>query len=229
MSDEAKERAGRTGRSEQVPSVAGTGAYAPPLRIDAAEIESALGQFRAPSIDEKSVPEADEDALTMAFEAARRALDAADADGDDVVHLAFATTTPPMAEEDLTARLASFLDTPDGVRTRTFTGSTRAGGQALDAALEAGPWADGVGLVLASDCPRGAPDSAIEHAAGAGAAALVLDGAGPGTVVDRATHVAPRPGTRFRGGGDDETEELGIAGYDRAAFTDVLALYLIQI
>ncbi|AGN00441.1 acyl carrier protein synthase [Salinarchaeum sp. Harcht-Bsk1] len=214
--------ADQPGRADALPSIAAVGAYAPPLRIDADEIESALGRFQAPGIDEKAVPEADEDALTMAYEAARRALDAADADGDDVVHLAFATTTPPMSEEDLTARLASFLGAPGEVSTRTFTGSTRAGGQALDAAVEAGPWSDGVGIVIASDCPNGAPDSAIEHAAGAGAVALVLDLDGAGDVVERASHVDPYPGTRFRGRGEDETEALGIGGYDRATFTDVL-------
>ena len=213
----------RTADGEQLPSIAAIGAYAPSLRIEADEIESGLGRFRAPGIDEKAVPEADEDALTMAYEAARRALDASGVDGSAVRHLAVATTTTPMAEEDCTARLASFLGTPEDVRTRTFTGSTRAGGQALDAALETGPWKDGVGLVIASDCPRGAPDSAIEHAAGAGAVAILLDGGGPGSVVESATHVEQYPGTRFRGGGEDETDGLGIGSYDRAAFTDVLA------
>lgn len=211
-----------SGAALPLPSVAGIGAYAPRLRIDAGEFEAALGRFRARGIDSKAVPEADEDPLTMAYEAARRALDAAGYDGSDLAHLAIATTTPPMAEEDLTARLASFLGAPGDAQTRTLTGSTRAGGLALAAALDAGPWSDGVGLVVASDAPRGEPDSAIEHAAGAGAAALVLDGEGPGTVLDRAAHVESYPGTRFRRAGDDETTGLGITGYDREAFTGVL-------
>jgi hydroxymethylglutaryl-CoA synthase len=202
--------------------IAAIGAYTPRLRIAAEEFEEAWGTFDAAGVEEKAVPEADEDALTMGIEAARRALDAADYDGGDVSHLAFATTTPPMAEEDLTARLASVLGAPDGVTTATLTGSTRAGAQALDAALDAGPWTDGVGLVVVSDCPQGEPDSGIEHAAGAGAAALVLDGEGPGVVSDRASHVATYPGTRFRTGGDDETTGLGVTQYDREAFTTAL-------
>ena len=202
--------------------LAGIGAYAPRLRIAAEEFEDAWGRFDAAGVEEKAVPEADEDALTMGIEAAERALDAAGYDGSDLSHLAFATTTPPMAEEDLTARLASVLGAPDSVTTATLTGSTRAGAQALDAALDAGPWADGVGLVVVSDCPNGDPDSGIEHAAGAGAAALVLDGDGPGTVRDRASHVDSYPGTRFRTGGDDETTGLGVTQYDREAFTTAL-------
>ncbi len=204
------------------PAIAGVGAYAPRLRITAGEFADAWGRFEASGVEEKAVPEADEDALTMAIEAARRALDAADCDGADIAHLAFATTTPPMAEEDMTARLASVLGTPDDAATHTATGSTRAGGQALDAALDAGPWGERVGVVVASDCPRGAPDSEREHAAGAGAGAVVLASDGPGTVLERASHVEPYPGTRFREAGDDETTGLGVTGYDREAFTSAL-------
>lgn len=202
--------------------IAAIGAYAPRLRIAAEEFEEAWGTFDAAGVEQKAVPEADEDALTMGIEAARRALTAADYDGADVTHLAFATTTPPMAEEDLTARLSSVLGTPNSVTTQTMTGSTRAGAQALDAALSAGPW-DGVGLVVVSDCPRGAPDSEIEHAAGAGSAALVLDGDGPGAVIDQGAHVEPYPATRFRTTGEDETTGLGVTQYDRNGFTSALA------
>ncbi|MFW5938905.1 MAG: zinc ribbon domain-containing protein [Halolamina sp.] len=209
--------------------IAAIGAYTPRLRIDAAEFEAAWGHFDAAGVEEKAVPEADEDALTMAAEAATRALGVADKAGTDVAHLAFATTTPPMAEEDLTPRLASMLGAPADTETRTLTGSTRAGAQALAGALEAGPWSefggdggDDVGLVIVADCPRGAPDSEIEHATGAGAVALVLDESGAGTVVDRASHVESYPGTRFRGAGDDETTGLGITQYDREAFTKAL-------
>ncbi|GAA0682390.1 OB-fold domain-containing protein [Natronoarchaeum mannanilyticum] len=202
--------------------IAGIGAYAPRLRIAAEEFEEAWGSFDAAGVERKAVPEADEDALTMGVEAARRALSAADADGADVRHLSFATTTPPMAEEDLTARIASILGTPESVRTETHTGSTRAGAQAFEAALAAGPWNDGVGLVVVGDCPRGEPDSEVEHAAGAGAAALVVDGDGPGRVVDSSSHVVPYPGTRFRPTGSEETAGLGVTQYDRQAFTAAL-------
>jgi hydroxymethylglutaryl-CoA synthase len=208
--------------SEQ-PAVAGVGAYAPRLRIDADTIGEAMGGFEAGGIDAKAVPEADEDALTMGVEAARRALAAAGREGSEVAHLAFATTTPPMAEEDLTARLVSILGVPGGAATRTLTGSTRAGLQALDAALDAGPWGEEAGLVIAADAPRGAPDGAVEHAAGAGAAAFVLAADGPGTVEARASQVTPYPGTRFRPGGSDETTGLGVTQYDRESFRTALS------
>ena len=94
--------------------IAAAGAYAPDLRIDAASFAEVWGS--APrGIESKSVPDADEDALTMAVEAARRALAAGDREGADVGFLGFGTTTPPLEEEDLNARLGSVLGAPSTV------------------------------------------------------------------------------------------------------------------
>ncbi len=201
--------------------VAALGAYAPRLYVTSETVEEALGQFAASGVERKAVPEADEDTLTMAIQAARRALGAGEFGGSDVSCLAFATTTPPMEEADLTARLASALGAPADVDTRTLTGSTRAGAQALDAAVDAKPW-EGVCVVVASDAPRGAPDSAVEQAAGAGAAAIVL-GDGPGRVEGRGSHVESYPGTRFRPAGEAETDGLDVTDYDRQAFSAALS------
>ncbi|MFQ3294698.1 MAG: hydroxymethylglutaryl-CoA synthase [Halobacteriales archaeon] len=203
--------------TEEVPRLASIGAYAPRLRIEADEYRDAWDE--APrGIDRTAVPDADEDAFTMAHEAAARALSAGGFDGTDVEFLAFGTTTPPMAEEELTARLRSTLGLPEDVTTRTNTGSTRAGVTALEAGLDAGT----KGLIVASDCPEGNPDGEIERVAGAGAAAFVLDDSGA-RVVDRATYTEPYPGTRFRSHGESEVKGLGITPYDRTAFRETLA------
>ncbi|WP_158055900.1 zinc ribbon domain-containing protein [Halorussus halophilus] len=208
-----------------LPKIEAVSAYAPQFRITAEEFESAWGQFHAPGVEEKAVADADEDAVTMAYEAASRALDAAGRDGDDVAFFAFASTTPPFAEEDLTARLGGMLDVRDDATRHVFTGSTRAGTRALDAALSAGPWEDessGVGLVVASDCPRGEPDSAEDHAAGAGAAAFVLGENDGAEITQRAEYANEYPGTRFRQSGSEAVEGLGVTSYDRQAFTETL-------
>ncbi|WP_049970624.1 zinc ribbon domain-containing protein [Haladaptatus cibarius] len=204
-----------------IPNIAAVGAYAPRFRISADEFREAWGQFHAAGVNEKAVPEADEDALTMAYEAGRRALSAAG--NPDVSFLAFASTTPPMAEEDLTARLGGMLDVSETATRHIFTGSTRAGTRALVAGLSAGPWEDGVGLVITADCPRGKPDSAEEHGAGAGSAAFVLDENGAASVVQQAEYGSEFPGTRFRGTGEEAVEGLGVTGYDRRAFSETLA------
>ena len=209
--------------AESNPGIEAVGAYAPRFRISAEEFERAWGKFHASGVNSKAVPDADEDAVTMAYEAASRALDAADRVGADVSFLGFATTTPPLAEEDLTARLGGMLGVPGEAARHVFTGSTRAGTRALDAALSAGPWGDSVGLVVASDCPRGEPDSPEDHAAGAGAAAFLLSDAGETTVVSRAEYADEYPGTRFRRTGSETVEGLGATGYEREAFTETLA------
>ncbi|MCO8245128.1 zinc ribbon domain-containing protein [Haladaptatus sp. AB643] len=206
---------------ERTPKVAAVGAYAPRFRISADEFREAWGQFHAAGVNGKAVPDADEDTLTMAYEAARRALDAAGT--PEISFLAFASTTPPMAEEDVTARLGGMLGVPDDATRHVFTGSTRAGTRALVAGLAAGPWDDGVGLVVAADAPRGEPDSAEDHAAGAGAAAFVLADDGPASVVERAEYTTEFPGTRFRETGESSVEGLGVTSYDRRAFSETLA------
>ncbi|WP_440989948.1 OB-fold domain-containing protein [Haloarchaeobius baliensis] len=199
------------------------GAYAPRFRITADAFQEAWGQFHASGIEEKAVPGADEDALTMAVAAAKRALAADESDGAAVDHLAFASTTPPLAEEDLTSRLGAALGVAETATRRFHGGSTRAGTSALADAVAA-DLDDGVALVVAADCPRGHLDDAVDHAAGAGAAAFVLggpedDGA---TVTDSAEYATPYPGTRFREAGSERTEGLDVTTYDRAAFGEVV-------
>jgi hydroxymethylglutaryl-CoA synthase len=196
------------------------GAYTPAFRIAAEEFAEAWGRFEASGIESKAVPDADEDALTMAAAASRRALSASDIACDAIEWLACATTTPPFAEEELTPRLASMLGVSERAHLQRFTGSTRAGTRAI---LAAPP--SKTALVVASDCPRGEPDDAREHAAGAGAAAFVLspDGTHSATIVEHGEYAEPYPGTRFRQTGHDRIEEIDVTNYERQAFTETLA------
>lgn len=202
--------------------VAGVGAYAPRFRLAGDAVADALGQFHARGVDAVAVPDADEDALTMAAEAAERALDAAgvEADAVDAVHLA--STTLPYDEEAGTGRLRSLLGLAGDVESAQFGGSTDAGGAALAAALDGRGGVD-TALVVASDAPRGADDEALGHAAGAGAGALVVARDGPGRVAGRAGRTTTYPGTRFRERGRAETTGLGVTSYDRQAYRETLA------
>ncbi|WP_126661021.1 zinc ribbon domain-containing protein [Haloterrigena salifodinae] len=203
-------------------AITGVGAYAPRFRITAEAFEEAWGQFHAAGITEKAVPAADEDALTMGYEAATRAVEAAAVDPSSVDWLAFASSRPPEAEEDLTARLGEMLALDESTTRQLFTGSTRAGTRALWAGMDAIGADATVGLVIAADAPKGDPDGGVDHAAGAGAAAFVLERDGPAEIVDRAEYTTPYPGTRFRNTGEDETQGLGVTQYDRAAFTETI-------
>nr|WP_276239383.1 zinc ribbon domain-containing protein [Halobaculum sp. DT55] len=200
----------------------GAGLYAPRARLPSAAVADAWGRSAARGVESVAVPAPDEDALTMAVAAAERALEAAGVDAASLSGLAFATTTPPMAEEDLTPRLGDALGVPADATTRYAGRSTRAGTRALRAARDAGAFP---AVVVAADAPGGAPNSPEGHAAGAGAAAVVLGadrGSGAGLHGDSEV-ATDYPGTRFRRPASDEVEGLGVTTYDRAAFTRPVA------
>ncbi len=200
------------------PTIAGVGAYTPAARLSADELAEAWDGSRPGAIERVAVPDGDEDAITMAWEAGRRALSAANADAADVAWLTLATTTPPLEEGDVAARLAHVLRVPATVETQLLSGSTRAGTRALALGNDVGPWAEGVGLVIAADAPAAHPAAERGHAAGAGAAAVVLDEAGPGRIVDASAHTPVAPGVRYRRPGSTDVEGLGITSYDRADY-----------
>lgn len=207
------------------PGIAAVGAYAPQTRLPGDAIADVWGQFKAGGIEETAVPGPDEDVLTMGFEAARNALDAAELSGADVGAVAFATTNPPVEEESLLPRFGEMLAVPETAESTLYTGSLTAGNRALRGAARAVE-ATGPVLVVASDAPRGALDEALEQGAGAGAAAFVVTVDGPARLDAFATVSEPAAGTRFRQRGSERSEGLGITPFDRQAFastvTDVL-------
>jgi hydroxymethylglutaryl-CoA synthase len=205
--------------------IAGVGAYAPRRYVTSETVETAWGQFAGSGVEQTAVPAADEDTLTMAAEAARLALDAAGVDAERVARLAVGTTTPPTEEPGLSARLVSLLGLEASTRTRQVGGSANAGVAALAGGLDAdvgGHATNEAVLVVASDTVRGDPDSAVDHAGGAGAAAVVLTPAGPGRVQSIAEYTAAYPGTRVRQAGKREAEELGVTAYDRQAYRETV-------
>ena len=198
------------------------GAYAPRNRIAGETIAEAWGRFQGAGIKQKAVPAADEDALTIAYEAAVRALDAGEIEWSEVDWLGIASTTPPLAEEDLSVHLGAMLGLEAAVSGHVFTGSTRAGTRALFAAMDAIGAGTERALVVAADAPRGDLDTAIGQAAGAGAAAIVLGDDGRARITDRVEFSAPYPGTRVRQTGAETTEGLGVTSYDRRAFSETV-------
>lgn len=203
-------------------TICGIGAYIPRYRLSAETVTDAWGQFHGAGISETSVPAADEDTLTMAVEAATAALSASETDPEAIDGVYLGTTTPPTEEEAIGPRLASMLGLDEAVRTRQLTGSTRAGVDAFVSAARAVE--DGAAvLAIGTDIPRGEPDDEIDHAAGAGATAVVIEGSAASSLESVAEQVSARPGTRFREAGERVTTGLGVTAYDRAAFIETVA------
>ncbi|WP_224270847.1 zinc ribbon domain-containing protein [Haloprofundus salinisoli] len=190
--------------------IAAVGVALPRLRISTAEIADAWGRYSGAGIEEKTVAAADEDALTLAVEAAESALTRGSVAAADISVISLATTTPPLDTEEIAPRLVRALGLPPSTTTRTFTQSTLAGAQALDSGFDA----DGPALVVAADAPRGDPADA-DHPFGAGAAAFLLTESGSVERLGSASHVDELAGISYRERGTDELRGLDITGYER--------------
>ncbi|MDB5702353.1 MAG: hypothetical protein JWL66_2552 [Sphingomonadales bacterium] len=148
------------------------GAYVPRLRIDRAHIAAAhkwaVPGLRGQAKGSRAFTSWDEDAITMAVEAARDAIGAGDADKIEAVRLA--SSNLPYADLQNAVLVARAIGARDDVATSDAAGSQRAGTSALLQALKGTQAA----IVIGSDNPFGKPASTQEMSFGAGAAAFVL-------------------------------------------------------
>jgi 3-hydroxy-3-methylglutaryl CoA synthase/uncharacterized OB-fold protein len=145
--------------------------YFPRRRLDRSLIGKAWGT--RPPAGVRTVAGVDEDALTMAIDAALGCLGEADPAGFDALY--FASTSSPYGEKQVASVVATAVDLPRATAVADFAGSTRAGLSALRAAL------DGVragslraALVAAADTRRAEPESDLEALFGDGAAAVAV-------------------------------------------------------
>ncbi len=136
------------------------GSYVPYFRLTRAAMGAGKG--------ERAVASFDEDAVSMAVEAARDAVRG----GTPVDALLFATLSPAYAEKLDTATIQAALDLPETVSSVALGGSSRMGLAALLLGLD---WAAAGkrALVCASDVVVGAPGGARESQGGDAAAAFV--------------------------------------------------------
>jgi 3-hydroxy-3-methylglutaryl CoA synthase/uncharacterized OB-fold protein len=151
------------------------GAYVPRARLERAAIAASLAWLqpdRGRAKGTRSYCHWDEDALTMAVEAARDCLGSAPRAVDA---LALASTTLPFADRSNAGLVAGALVLDERVRTSDVGGTLRAGTGALIDALAG----RGRSLVIGSDARLAKPGSPQEPAYGHAAAALLVgDGAG---------------------------------------------------
>jgi hydroxymethylglutaryl-CoA synthase len=154
------------------------GAYLPRLRLPRERIVAAmqwLGTVSpAAAAGDRAICNWDEDALTLAVEAARCCMQNAGAGNMNaaVGSLSLASTTLPFADRSNATLLATALDMPVEIATADFTGSLRAGTTAL---LDATRHADSAPkLVVAADARLAKPGSTQELEFGAGAAAMLV-------------------------------------------------------
>jgi 3-hydroxy-3-methylglutaryl CoA synthase len=150
--------------------IARYGSYIPVMRLERRLVGQAWGS-RQPK-GEIAVANYDEDALTLAIDAAMSCL------GEPPVPVGgayLATTSAPYAEKQLSSVLATACDLPRDIFTADFAGSTRAGVSAVLAAVRAvQAGAASSVLVAAADVRVPAPEGELEGVLGDGAAALTI-------------------------------------------------------
>lgn len=147
------------------------GAYIPYHRVNREEFYKAWGGFPIPG--EKPIASYDEDAVTMAWEAADDCL--ADADPKKIDGLFLATTCSPYREKQLSPIVATAMDMREDIRTTDFGNSLRCGTSAMMAALDAVK-SGSVGnmMVTVADARMGKPAGMGEAVYGDGAAAFLI-------------------------------------------------------
>src|SRR5262245_48009371 len=150
--------------------ITGYSIYIPRYRLPRQLIASAWGGAQPPG--EIAVGNYDEDALTMAAEAALGCIanDAGDVDG-----LYFASTSAPYAEKQVASMIATACDLPRRSQTADFAGSSRAGVSAVLAAVYAvRAGALNRVIVTAADARLAAPEAELEGLLGDAAAAVTV-------------------------------------------------------
>lgn len=195
------------------------GAAAPRFRLLAAEVNAAWG--RKGGRGQAAVCAPDEDVLTLAAEAALRALEASGLQTDIVDGLWWGTARPPFAEgpsHSVLARAIGLSHRSGGI---LCAGSPHSGMEALLGAADAvGAGSARVALVVVSDALVPGLGTGFEARAGAGAAAIVLvSHGGTAQLTERVTRTYAFL-DRYRG--DDETATRDL--YDPRLFREEMFL-----
>ncbi len=199
--------------------ISGYGVAIPRLRVKKEDYAKAWGSFRASGVKEKSVMGFDEDVLTVAAKASRRALASVPVDAGKVTRFALASTSAPYVEKLLSGTVVTNLGMPNAAFVSDHTTSSRAGTEAFMAAVEhttSNP--AGTAVVTASDSPRASMWSPIEHGFGAGAASFVVSSANLIAEFEgHATYACEHFGERFRPSDDDLVNDLDVKKFAQSS------------
>lgn len=199
--------------------ISGYGVSIPRLRIKKEEYAKAWGAFQASGVKEKAVMGFDEDVLTFAAKAARRALASAELSPEKITRFALASTSAPYVEKVLSSTIVTNLGIPSDALVSDHTTSSRAGTEAMMTSLEhvlAGSGSRAICTV--ADSPRASMWSPVEHGFGAGAAAFAVSDENLIAEFEGfASHTTEHFGERFRPRDDDLVHDLNVKKFAQAS------------
>ncbi len=156
------------------------GVYVPSYRIRVEDIAKQWGENPANIrsgllVEEKAVPDLDEDTATIAVEAARAAIRRANIDPNDIGAIYVGSESHPYAVKPTATIVAAAIGAPTSITAADFEFACKAGTAAIQASM-------GLialnkikyGLAIGADVSQASPGDALEYAAGAGGAAFVI-------------------------------------------------------
>jgi hydroxymethylglutaryl-CoA synthase len=156
------------------------GVYVPLYRIKIEEIAKQWGENPANIksgllVEEKSVPDLDEDTVTMSVEAARAAILRADLDPKEIGAIYVGSESHPYAVKPTATIVAAAIGMSHLITAADFEFACKAGTAAIQTcmglvALNKIKY----GLAIGADVSQSSPGDALEYAAGAGGAAFVI-------------------------------------------------------
>ncbi len=160
--------------------ITGYGAYIPRFRIKAEEIAKVWNMDAALIregllIEEKSVPDEDEDTVTISIEAARNALARAGIDGRQLGALFIGSESHPYAVKPSGTVVAEAIGAIPDVMVADLEFACKAGTAAMQicyAMVKAGMI--DYGMAIGADTSQGRPGDALEYSAAAGGAAFII-------------------------------------------------------
>jgi hydroxymethylglutaryl-CoA synthase len=155
------------------------GAYIPRYRIRAEEIARVWGEredmARSLNVFQKSVPDLDEDAVTIAVEASRNAVKRASVDPATIGAIYAGSESHPYAVKPTATIVGEAIGVDHQLTAADFEFACKAGTAAVQACLGlvSANLID-LGLAIGTDTSQGAPGDALEYTAAAGGAAFII-------------------------------------------------------
>ena len=156
------------------------GAYIPTYRIRVEEIAKVWGANANSIIDglmvfEKSVPDLDEDTITIAVEAARHAINRAGINPEKIGAVYTGSESHPYAVKPSSTVVAEAIGATPDLTVADFEFACKAGTAAIQTCM--GMVETGMielGMAIGSDVSQGAPGDALEYTAAAGGVAYII-------------------------------------------------------
>ncbi len=191
--------------------IAGYGCYIPKFRIAVGEIARVWGADPKTvtewlMVAEKSVPDMDEDTITISVEAGRNALLRASINSQDIGALYIGSESHPYAVKPSGTVVAEALGLSESLMVADFEFACKAGTAAMQCCyglVKAGEIQ--YGIAIGADTAQGRPGDALEYTAAAGGAAFII-GKSPIAVMEGTCSLSSDTSDFWRREGEDYPE-----------------------